>query len=172
MRGRQVLSNPVTNIAGIKISECFSSRQLQVAIGGNTQLITQFTQIFMRYNFSNLAIQLASYSYQICQYFIAFCSQQNLTVYGDVYLESLGYLDYNIWYNELALFINIVVTLMFTYVALRCIKKYKQLTDNQLYLVSTDYTCLFILYGYSYIKLPIAIILHAVLTQNIIMLAK
>ncbi|XP_065906229.1 broad substrate specificity ATP-binding cassette transporter ABCG2-like [Dysidea avara] len=55
----------------------------------------------------------------------SFECQQNLTVYGDVYLRSLDYMDYNIWFNELALFLYIIVILTFAYITLRSIKKHK-----------------------------------------------
>ena len=54
---------------------------------------------------------------------MSFYSDDNRTVIGDVYLESVGYLRYNIWYNELSLFLYIVVVLIFAYVTLRCVKK-------------------------------------------------
>ena len=52
-------------------------------------------------------------------------SQENLTVYGDIYLRSLDYTDYNIWFNELALFLYMIVILTLAYVTLRSIKKHK-----------------------------------------------
>jgi len=52
-------------------------------------------------------------------------SQENLTVYGDIYLRSLDYTDYNIWFNELALFLYMFVILTLAYVTLRSIKKHK-----------------------------------------------
>ena len=52
-----------------------------------------------------------------------FCSIDNRTVIGDVYLDSLDYSKYHIWFNELAIFIGIVINLLTAYVQLRFIKK-------------------------------------------------
>jgi len=47
----------------------------------------------------------------------------NRTVIGDVYLDSLGYRRYNIWYNELGLFLYVTIVLTLAYITLRCVKK-------------------------------------------------
>lgn len=44
-------------------------------------------------------------------------------VVGDTYLDSLDYSKYNIWFNEMAIFIAIVINLLFAYIQLRLIKK-------------------------------------------------
>jgi len=74
-----------------------------------------------------LAVEICLVNQILCLFYTLFMnySQQNLTVYGDVYLRSLDYTNYNIWFNELALFIYIIVMLTFAYITLRSIKKHK-----------------------------------------------
>ena len=54
-----------------------------------------------------------------------FCSIDNRKVVGDIYLDSLDYSKYSIWFNELAIFIGIVINLLIAYIQLRLIKKEK-----------------------------------------------
>ena len=54
-----------------------------------------------------------------------FYSIENQTVVGGVYLESLDYTKYSVWYNQMAVFIGVVINLIIAYISLRLIEKQK-----------------------------------------------
>ena len=57
--------------------------------------------------------------------YMNFYSIENRTVVGDVYLDSLDFTKYDVWYNQMAVFIGVVINLIVAYISLRLIKKQK-----------------------------------------------
>ncbi|XP_065906198.1 broad substrate specificity ATP-binding cassette transporter ABCG2-like isoform X2 [Dysidea avara] len=59
-------------------------------------------------------------------YSIGFGCDANRTVHGSDYLASLGYLDKDIWFDEMSLSLSILIPLVIIYITLLCCLKFKR----------------------------------------------
>lgn len=57
--------------------------------------------------------------------YVSLCSTGGVLVEGSTFLQSYGYLQFDIWYNEAALLLMTVLLLILAYINLRLINKRK-----------------------------------------------